>query len=1163
MEALVGPSGASDSARTVEDMEQQFLDAQLAIEEALERQGERRQRHEAHLKQQAAAERELVEKEAREAEQMVLRRRNRAIAAEENEEAHMEPDTEERDAKPVVDWTSEPDAEIARVSRLYKRPTYVIQKEQPPIAFWFDVEDGLETGLTVLAGGEVAHVEPGSEPDRRGVTTNYTLAKVGNTPVTTADTEADIRDMLSDRPIEVRFTGGATDKRLIFDKADAALDEKGWQTDKTKNGQTPQEYPCMQLDIEEMGTIGGVGLRLYFYLLSFLYTCFAVMAVLTTPSIIITYSEFDMYEHAEAVRYKTGLARTTLGNINTPVEELRAADEPIGSHSLWTISSIEALGSLFMLCMVLRAGHRMSQLVESVDKSAVTMADYTVMLQPIGVWKEYSALNKNKRDQLVQDVEDALEQAVPNAQLAQIDGETCIWIGWDDDENISLWNDKKAHLLKLEAALRAAYYGNNTPAEKIVTEVEEINAKMEALNGGVEWTPVYVFATYDLGEHFEKALAVKEVEIGGMTCRVLPAPEPESLQWEHLEYDAKERAKRKCKIMSLTFISLLIGAALITYAGALKVGTKYIGFCADVMGPDQKAEYSGVCPLPDAPEEMDAAAVTATKFYHHMFATLNSDPQIVNTGESTLRTSAPYEQCRTCTASSAGVDGEECAAADISDASTAQGNCESAGTCTFTAGPATRGTHSNPCHTVDSGTWETTEYLMAGGDLDAMCYACICTLTGVAETTKATLEEYYAANPSFLADSDSHDTYCAAMDKKVANASFWGNVATVIVVVINQVLKQGIRRSAPYAKAHTKEEEMVSTSLRVYAVQVLNTAILMLILRSEFSIFRTLPGEHYATVNAKWYAEVGAPLVMTMVIQFSTPPSVHIVMMLVNKLLRSIKGRSAKTQNQLNQSQAPDGFEIAAGYGEVLLATSVTLIFGAGIPLLYHVAAVGFFVRYNVEKWIIVRVTRKPPLYSKKLFETFDEMFAVLLLVHLAMAVYFMASAGGETPSTSYIYIDTVFFSGGLLANFHHHVWPVLGVFGLVVVGVACKFIAKCKCFEHCCEDDAEDEEENLPPFTEAYSAGLIINEDDDYMMDQFEELMDFIDAFAETLDNAKELKQPPFKGKDGRKFYRRIKAAVKPVLGKKYVRGARGANDAKLKDHHHDVEAGKPDSRP
>ena len=59
--------------------------------------------------------------------------------------------------------------------------------------------------------------------------------------------------MLSDRPIEVRFKGGATDKRLIFDKADAVLNEAGWQTAISKSGQTPQEYPCVGLDIDEMG----------------------------------------------------------------------------------------------------------------------------------------------------------------------------------------------------------------------------------------------------------------------------------------------------------------------------------------------------------------------------------------------------------------------------------------------------------------------------------------------------------------------------------------------------------------------------------------------------------------------------------------------------------------------------------------------------------------------------------------------------------------------------------------------------------------------------------------------------------------------------------------------------------------------------------------------
>ena len=243
----------------------------------------------------------------------------------------------------------------------------------------------------------------------------------------------------------MRFKGGATDKRLIFDKADAVLDEKGWQTAVSKSGQTPQPYPCMGMDIDEMGTIGGVGLRLYFFLLSFLCTCFFVMAVITTPSIIILFSEFNMYEHAEATRYKTALAKTTLGNVKYPVEELRAS-ESVFEHSMWTVSVIEACGSFFMLCMVLLASRRMNRLVGAVDKSAVTMADYTVMVQPVGEWTAYSALNKAKRPQLLQDVERALEKAVPNAQLAVINDETCIWIAWNDDENIALWNKVRFQL---------------------------------------------------------------------------------------------------------------------------------------------------------------------------------------------------------------------------------------------------------------------------------------------------------------------------------------------------------------------------------------------------------------------------------------------------------------------------------------------------------------------------------------------------------------------------------------------------------------------------------------------------------------------------------------------------------------------------------------------
>merc|ERR1711871_1039052 len=107
------------------------------------------------------------------------------------------------------------------------------------------------------------------------------------------------------------------------------------------------------------------------------------------------------------------------------------------------------------------------------------------------------------------------------------------------------------------------------------------------------------------------------------------------------------------------------------------------------------------------------------------------------------------------------------------------------------------------------------------------------------------------------------------------------------------------------------------------------------------------------------------------IIQFMTPPGIQFVMVLVDKLKIWILSGSAKTQNQLNAVYQPRPFLIAAGYGEVLLAMSVTLIFGAGIPLLYHVAAIGFFIRLNVDKWVVVSVTENPPLYSKALFDTF------------------------------------------------------------------------------------------------------------------------------------------------------------------------------------------------
>eukprot|EP01044_Picomonas_judraskeda_P031873 COSAG03_NODE_12086_length_561_cov_2.034632_2_plen_99_part_01 len=60
----------------------------------------------------------------------------------------------------VVDWCSAPDERIAQVSRLYARPTAVLQTMHPPVEFWLQPDDP-DHGIKLCTGGAIAEVLEG------------------------------------------------------------------------------------------------------------------------------------------------------------------------------------------------------------------------------------------------------------------------------------------------------------------------------------------------------------------------------------------------------------------------------------------------------------------------------------------------------------------------------------------------------------------------------------------------------------------------------------------------------------------------------------------------------------------------------------------------------------------------------------------------------------------------------------------------------------------------------------------------------------------------------------------------------------------------------------------------------------------------------------------
>lgn len=135
-----------------------------------------------------------------------------------------------------------------------------------------------------------------------------------------------------------------------------------------------------------------------------------------------------------------------------------------------------------------------------------------------------------------------------------------------------------------------------------------------------------------------------------------------------------------------------------------------------------------------------------------------------------------------------------------------------------------------------------------------------------------------------------------------------------------------------------------------------------------------------------------------------------------------------------------------------------------------HLAAM---CRFNLDKWAVLRVHRRPPLYGSGLFDAFDETFAILVLGHIAMFTYLLGVAGGADPTS------TIGFS-----PFRPYCWPMFVTFLLAALVTVGKLAIACLVTG----PDVEDADD-APTFSDAYQRGLICNDDDDYVMQELEVL--------------------------------------------------------------------------
>ncbi|RLN90291.1 hypothetical protein BBJ28_00024844, partial [Nothophytophthora sp. Chile5] len=217
-------------------------------------------------------------------------------------------------------------------------------------------------------------------------------------------------------------------------------------------------------------------------------------------------------------------------------------------------------------------------------------------------------------------------------------------------------------------------------------------------------------------------------------------------------------------------------------------------------------------------------------------------------------------------------------------------------------------------------------------------------------------------------------------------------VASVVVVVVNLVLKATVLRFASFERHKSESVKASAVALKMFAAQFLNTAIIVLVVNAALSLSNVpVVGElfrgKFTDFQRDWYPTVGMGITMTMLINAVAPQILLLLQLCVlNPLRRCLARRHIRTQAKMDQLYAGPTFDLAVRYPMVLNSVFVTLIFCGGSPVLLFIAALACGAIYWLDKLALIWQYNVKTAYDEALAETVLGLLPWTLVAHLAFS---------------------------------------------------------------------------------------------------------------------------------------------------------------------------------
>lgn len=93
----------------------------------------------------------------------------------------------------------------------------------------------------------------------------------------------------------------------------------------------------------------------------------------------------------------------------------------------------------------------------------------------------------------------------------------------------------------------------------------------------------------------------------------------------------------------------------------------------------------------------------------------------------------------------------------------------------------------------------------------------------------------------------------------------------LLIVLLNFLLKTIVRKLSPWEKRRNKTIELIQVTIKMFMIQFLNTAVILLVVNGGIPYITYKNGSYYEDFSVGWYREVGSTINLAVLLSVFTP----------------------------------------------------------------------------------------------------------------------------------------------------------------------------------------------------------------------------------------------------------------------------------------------------